>query len=334
MNHILNQALDNFVSATGAALKEEQSANKFIFDLPDGKGSVAMYTLFPGIYLSYYNINTFSLPDSDEGSGLRRFQFNYCMNGRIELSLEDGTYIYLKEHDFCITEQLSKNESIFPTGLYEGIALTLDIDFMSSFNPFLFSTFEIDFTSIQKLYSTEDKTYISEAGEELSAIVNRLWLLYSDPSFFYMQIHSLEILYLLSHKKICAAKSCTFYTNIQVALAKKAEQILVSNMCSHIPIRLLAEQFSVSETSLKNYFKGVYGQNISDYLRNLRMETAAKLLFETRLPISEISRQVGYNKPGKFSAIFKKYYKMSPLEYRRNKSLEASENFCIEIPLK
>ena len=84
-----------------------------------------------------------------------------------------------------------------------------------------------------------------------------------------------------------------------------------------IPMRSLAEQFSVSETSLKNYFRGVYGENVSDYLRNLRMNTAAKLLIETKMPISEISTQVGYTKQGKFSAVFKQQFGMNPLEYRR-----------------
>ena len=48
----------------------------------------------------------------------------------------------------------------------------------------------------------------------------------------------------------------------------------------------------LKENDLKNYFRGVYGKNISDYLRDLRMSTAERLLSETKLPISEIANLV------------------------------------------
>ena len=44
------------------------------------------------------------------------------------------------------------------------------------------------------------------------------------------------------------------------------------------------EKFSVGETSLKNYFRGVYGQNISTYLREVRMKAAAEFLANTSRP--------------------------------------------------
>ncbi len=84
----------------------------------------------------------------------------------------------------------------------------------------------------------------------------------------------------------------------------------------------IAEQFGVSETSLKNYFRGVYGKNVSDYLRDLRMSTAERLLTETKLPISEIASQIGYTKQGKFAEVFRQQFQLNPLEYRRVKNLE------------
>ena len=107
-----------------------------------------------------------------------------------------------------------------------------------------------------------------------------------------------------------------------MGIAKKAEQILTADLRKHIPVRLLAEKFSVGETSLKNYFRGVYGQNISTYLREARMKAAAEFLEDTSRPIAEIAEQIGYSNQGKFAAVFKKQFGMSPLEYRRMKHLE------------
>lgn len=64
----------------------------------------------------------------------------------------------------------------------------------------------------------------------------------------------------------------------------------------------LARQFAVSESSVKNYFRGVYGQSIAQYLQQRRMEQAAALLSSTRLPVVEVAAQVGYESQSKFSA--------------------------------
>ena len=82
----------------------------------------------------------------------------------------------------------------------------------------------------------------------------------------------------------------------------------------------MAEQFSVSETSLKNYFRGVYGQNISSYLKEIRMNRAAYLLAEENLSVSEIAENVGYLNQKQICRCFQKTFHMSPLEYRRSKS--------------
>ena len=54
------------------------------------------------------------------------------------------------------------------------------------------------------------------------------------------------------------------------------------------------------------------------------MKKAAELLVGTKYPIAEISEQVGYSNQGKFAAVFKKEFGLSPLEYRRAKNLENS----------
>ena len=87
-------------------------------------------------------------------------------------------------------------------------------------------------------------------------------------------------------------------------------------------MKQIAQQFGVSETSLKNYFRGVYGKNVSDYLRELRMRKAEKLLTETTLPISEIAAQIGYTKQGKFAEVFRRQFQVNPLEYRRAQKLK------------
>lgn len=92
----------------------------------------------------------------------------------------------------------------------------------------------------------------------------------------------------------------------------------VSDLRQHHPAWELAEEFSISETN----FRGVYGQNISVYLREIRMNKAGELLATTRLSVAEIAEQVGYLNQSKFASVFKKQFGVSPLEYRRSRHLE------------
>ena len=262
------------------------------------------------------------LLEQEDGRGRMVFHplINYCVAGRSELLLDDGAYIYLKENDFAVSEQTAQDGYIFPTRLYQGIKIYFDIEQLSHHAQELMSAFELDFTLLRENYCRRQKTYINE-DSTLTAIFHKLWALSEQPSLFYLRIYTLELIYELLHTEPRPSKTCGFYTELQVGIAKKAEQILTADLRKHIPVRLLAEKFSVGETSLKNYFRGVYGQNISTYLREARMKAAAEFLVDTSRPIAEIAEQVGYSNQGKFAAVFKKQFGMSPLEYRRAQKL-------------
>ena len=70
-------------------------------------------------------------------------------------------------------------------------------------------------------------------------------------------------------------------------------------------VREFAERFSVSESSVKNYFHGVYGQSIAQYMTGQRMLLAAKLLAQTKLSVIDMAARVGYLNQSKFSAAFR-----------------------------
>ena len=51
------------------------------------------------------------------------------------------------------------------------------------------------------------------------------------------------------------------------------------------------------------------------------MEKAAELLVQTQMPVNQIAQEVGYESQSKFSAVFKDFYKLSPMEYKKRHSL-------------
>lgn len=79
-----------------------------------------------------------------------------------------------------------------------------------------------------------------------------------------------------------------------------------------------AEKYGVSDTAVKKYFKNVYGYGFKEYQTKVRMEWAAEQLEKGDFSIGDISVRTGYSKHTKFTVAFKKYYGMTPSEYRRS----------------
>ena len=84
----------------------------------------------------------------------------------------------------------------------------------------------------------------------------------------------------------------------------------------------LAKHFGISETSLKNYFRGVYGRGYSELLNEIRMKKAAELILNNSMKISQVSDAVGFATQSRFAKAFKNYYGAAPLEYKRKHNLK------------
>ncbi len=116
----------------------------------------------------------------------------------------------------------------------------------------------------------------------------------------------------------------TYYTRVQVEMAKRIEAILLEDLSRQHTAREFAALFSVSESSVKNYFRSVFGQSIAQCLMSRRMRRAAQQLTDTALPIIDIAGQAGYENQSKFSAAVRRHFGVSPREYRSGKKLTSN----------
>jgi len=82
-------------------------------------------------------------------------------------------------------------------------------------------------------------------------------------------------------------------------------------------IRQLLEEIDVPERSLKRRFKAATGSTLIEYLQNLRIEEAKRLLEQGELPMDEVSEAVGYLDISFFRRLFKRLTGLTPGQYRR-----------------
>jgi len=80
----------------------------------------------------------------------------------------------------------------------------------------------------------------------------------------------------------------------------------------------MAEVFGTSPKYFSNYFKKVFGVNYIEYLNNVRLSHAKFYLGDTELTIAEISEKVGYANASTFTTTFKRFFGVSPSEYRKD----------------
>lgn len=78
----------------------------------------------------------------------------------------------------------------------------------------------------------------------------------------------------------------------------------------------LASFFKYSERQLQRIIKNSTGMSFSENIQRLKLRQAARMLLNTDLPISAIAEELGYIDPSNFRHLFKKYYNMTPTEYR------------------
>ena len=85
-----------------------------------------------------------------------------------------------------------------------------------------------------------------------------------------------------------------------------------------ISIKKVAEIFFYNEKYISSLFAKKTGVKFTDYINNLRIEYATRLIRNGEVNISNISYKCGYSDPFYFSKVFKKITSKSPTEYIKN----------------
>jgi two-component system response regulator YesN len=100
-------------------------------------------------------------------------------------------------------------------------------------------------------------------------------------------------------------------------LVLEIREYLNRNYAQDMTLQHIAERFFISRENVSRKFKQITGENLSDYLTNLRVDKAKTLLQNTNLRLSQISELVGYEDEKYFSRVFKKSTGVTPREYRK-----------------
>jgi YesN/AraC family two-component response regulator len=84
---------------------------------------------------------------------------------------------------------------------------------------------------------------------------------------------------------------------------------------NNVTLRTVADIFSYTEKYLSHFFKNKMGVGFNEYLGELRLKYAYKLMADGVHSVSEIALKCGFSDPLYFSKFFKKKTGLAPTEY-------------------
>ena len=78
----------------------------------------------------------------------------------------------------------------------------------------------------------------------------------------------------------------------------------------------LADKCGMSRSTFADHFHKAFGRSAMDFVREVRLRGAAKLLRQTRDPTKTIAARMGYASRSNFSHAFSEFFGATPAEYR------------------
>ena len=102
-------------------------------------------------------------------------------------------------------------------------------------------------------------------------------------------------------------------------LMEKVMKVINSHLSdSDLNIDMLTREVGISRAQLHRKMKEITGISTSEFIRNIRLEQAARLIKENKINITQVAYSVGFNNQAHFSTVFKKYFGVTPTEYAQD----------------
>lgn len=282
--------------------------------------SMSRHTVFDGIDLMFLDVKQETIQFYAK-SHTKTFAINHCEEGRIECKFTSGDYLYMGPGDMSIGWHIHadyQHENYFPTKLFKGIVLLVDVEKAQPVLDALVTEARIDLTQLANRFCEHsDFGMMMEETESVRQIFSSLYKVPDQIKGHYFKLKVIEIFLLLSIISTTNHEKRSSYRKQQVDIVKAVNEHISTQFMKRITIDSLSDQFDIPTSTLKRCFKGVYGTTIHHYLKECRINAAKHLLQESDQSILEIANAVGYENGSKFTSAFKEATGVTPSAYRK-----------------
>ena len=281
-----------------------------------------LYVFSPLLIVSVINLTMRKLPYAPaESFPMDDYvMVNFCESGCCETMLEGQQSFFVKPGDCCLCVGSCSSGVVqqqYPLDAYKGIEIFLHKDILE--DPFLSNLKETGLSVSDWMEPLKLKPVSFSQNPQLNHIMKTIRERTEAEDAISLKIAIMDLLRYIDVNGIPEHTHIVHYSNAQISIARQVHDIICTEPGEDIDLKQLASRFSISSSTLNKYFMAIYGEYIPSFQRKVRMNKAAELLLDSDLSVGIISAKMGYQNPGKFSQVFKKYYGLSPLAYRKSK---------------
>lgn len=157
--------------------------------------------------------------------------------------------------------------------------------------------------TIMKIYGQLDKLTHQQHG--FHAVLNFLDLLYD--------------LSLADDSRILASSSfARIKTTNESRRVNKVQQYIANHFNEEIRLNQLADLAGMTPVAFSRFFHQRTGRSLSDYIIEIRLGVASRMLIDTTKMVAEICYESGFNTLSNFNRLFRKFKGCTPSEFREN----------------
>lgn len=284
-----------------------------------GEGIMTVYEVFPGVVLLYNDFHMSYCQSKFQAHNVDIFCVDHCREGSMEYATRKDYCYYFEAGDLVVDHRENHSGNVtYPSRHYHGISIGFYLPIAEEQLPKEFKDFSVSLYALRDKFKKKSP-YVIKAAGEIERIFSDLYRVPSKIKNDYFRIKIFELLLYLDALEFDKQnEEKPYFYKTQVEKIKAIHKLMTEDLTKHYTIEELAEQFDISQTSLKNCFKSVYGSPINSYMQTYRMNIAAtRLKQEKEKSVAEMAGLVGYDSPSKFSAVFKRVMGVTPLTWRQ-----------------
>ncbi|WP_304756774.1 AraC family transcriptional regulator [Faecalibaculum rodentium] len=252
------------------------------------------------ILSSYYQIRKGSYQSGREKNSF--YELIYVDHGEMDVTVDDETY-HMQKYDLMLYHPGQKHslETTEDSSCsYMSIAFTMDTGIKGNLKNRVFHT-------RKDLYQT--LTRFMKAIQEDTPLNMELAMLHLK--------EVLILLYQFDGEEKPDGQETTLQSHYDDTMLNEILVFIHNNVYASYTVEDLCQKFSISRSSLQALFRANLGMTPKQYISELKLNEAKKLISQHEHTISQVSDLLGFTSIHYFSRRFKSYFGIAPSEYAR-----------------